>query len=45
MKNFQKKEKNVPVAPKRLELGNWSLELTQVARLTFPTRKKGKAFV
>ena len=24
MKNFQKKEKNVPVAPKRLELGAYT---------------------
>ena len=29
------------VAPNSLELGAWSLELTRVARLTFPTRQMG----
>ena len=36
IKNFQKKKKTYRSLQK-----DWSLELTRVARLTFPTREKG----
>ena len=37
-KKISAKKKYVPVAPKRLELGAWSLERKRVAHLTFPSR-------